>query len=273
MPGGGQDRRERGEVVRGGLALAAAEHVEVARLAGPTQRLLHGAQSLDAADPRVRETGRATGRPGLGELGVVAHSLAVIVVVLVLVVGWRGKAGHLVVGAGPIGEVALLVAEGLFDASAVAAQDGALVADLGEDQGAGGFEAAGGVIGGAELGAAQMDVLRQHRRGQTEQATRAGVVGDWHALHEEQLHALLGDLDGAVERDVRDVLEQQALGLAIARTDDERLALLADEGARARHMDHGAVVPSGEDAPDRMEFARGGLGLERVVLVGEANAV
>lgn len=97
------------------------------------------------------------------------------------------------------------------------------------------------------------------------------MMGDRHALHEEQLHALLGDLDRAIERDVRDILEQQALGHSVAGTDDEGLTLFADEGARASDVNDGAVVPSGEDAPDRVELARGRLGLERVVLVGEAD--
>jgi hypothetical protein len=87
-----------------------------------------------------------------------------------------------------------LIVEGGLDAAAIPLQDSPLVADLGEHEGASDVEAALRVVGGAVLGAAKADVLGGEGGGDPEQAAGAGVVRDGHAVDQEVLEALRGDL-------------------------------------------------------------------------------
>lgn len=179
-----------------------------------------------------------------------------------------GEVGEVVTG-----EVVAGVPQVVVEGAAVAAQDGALVADLGDDDRAGDREGALGVVGAAELSAAKTDVLGDQGGAEAEEAAGAGVVGDGDARGEEVLEALLGDLRGAVDGDVGDVLEEDAGRLLVARTEEQGVAVLADVGAGRGDVDDRAVVTAREDPPD-VEVPEGALlGSQGVVLVGEADAV
>lgn len=124
-------------------------------------------------------------------------------------------------------------AEGLDGLSTVQRQ-GALVADLGGDDRAGDRDGALGVVGAAELGAAEPDVLGDEGGAEAEEAAGAGVVRDGDAGGEEVLEALLGDLGGAVDGDVGDIFSATATSASGCRPGCRRCVWRAPARSRGR---------------------------------------
>lgn len=173
---------------------------------------------------------------------------------------------------GAAGEVDVLLEgfDGGFLAVAifpVAAQEGAAVLDLGDDEAAGEPQAGGFVKAGAVLGGAQFDVLVAGADGVAVEPAAVAVPGDGDLAGHEFVEGGGGDVDVAHEDELGDFVEAYGALLFVVDGDFEGFAALGDFGAVGLDVDgEGFLEGDGEGAGRRL------LGAEEVDFVGQADA-